>query len=562
MDARNGEDVTVSWRTSDSGTGVANVTASIEDGSTTLDSQTVPAANGSVDLTVPDSAAGGNYSVGITAVDRAGNEESDTEADAVVVDGTEPTVSVDTPNASAPTYVQSGQDVTVSWSALDTGTGIESVTVSIENDSGTVAEEPVAPGSGPTTLTVREGAAEGEYDVVVEATDAAGNTRTVSRDNTVVVDDTAPKLTLEVEDLGNRPFFITRWRENYNVDWGTTHEEPYRTNLTVYRGGEMLELFTDNSGDVTQEFGRSIWRGTQYRFVLNATDRAGNSREIVINDTSNGSGSYSKQKPETGGGSPGNGEKGLSDLSVSDLDANEGGQQQTVSFTVDGGLAAGETVTIDLSDAQAAKGNGNGNVNQVNYHDATVSGNDDAQFTTQGGDNAVIEFTPSSEVPDGERISFTISGIETAKYSAQYSVDFDRSDTAETSTTTFAVRTSGGNLDGQSGDVYVEGDATLDEEGEFDGNIDATGSVSLGEETFVTGNIVADGDVNVGEESTVGGSVTSDGVVTVREEASVGDVFVDSADDIQCGEGGEEEEDGEGGEIGGMGCSEYVDENY
>ncbi|GAB7095498.1 hypothetical protein JCM30237_26520 [Halolamina litorea] len=373
--------------------------------------------------------------VRVNATDATNNTESATSS-RFAIDSDDPEVTFVTPNSSAPTYTQSGQDLTVRWNATDATAGVENVTVRIGNESTTLVDETVSAANGSVALTVPESAtAEGNYSVIVEAVDEAGNSGVEKQSDAVVVDDTTPELTLEVEDRGF-PFFF--WVERYSVGWTTTDGSPHTADVTVYREGVEVDSFSGKTGQESQVFSVSGGQGAQYRFVLNATDRAGNSREIEIDDTSDGSGSYSEQKSGTGDGSAGNEEKGLSNLSVSDLDAGETGQQQSISFTVDGGLAAGETVTIDLSDPQAAKGGGNGRAEKVNYYGATVSGNDDAEFTTQSGDNAVITFTAARDIDDGETVSFDITGVDT-RNTGQYTVTFDRSDTNATETVTFDV---------------------------------------------------------------------------------------------------------------------------
>jgi cytoskeletal protein CcmA (bactofilin family) len=236
---------------------------------------------------------------------------------------------------------------------------------------------------------------------------------------------------------------------------------------------------------------------------VTATDGTGN----TANDTSNGTFTISRS--------------GLTELSVSDLLSGETGQEQTVSFTVVGDLAAGEEVTIDLSDAQASKGNGT--VSQVNYRGATVSETSNAEFMTQENSEAAITFTAEQDIASGETVSLTITDVETAEeYSARHSVDFDRSDTSGSETAAFEVQLPGGvSIAGSDSDVYVNGDVTIEKAGTVDGNVSADGSVTLKQESTVRGSIDSEGGVTLKKKTTVEGNVTASESVTVKKESTV-----------------------------------------
>lgn len=129
-------------------------------------------------------------------------------------------------------------------------------------------------------------------------------------------------------------------------------------------------------------------------------------------------------------GSGGGGSPGFSSVTASDLPQNNGGTTQTLSFTPDTALPAGATVTIDLSDAQ--------DPNVVDYSSATPtvsSGGGSVQFTTQGSDNAILEYSPSGEIAAGTTVSIDVSSIVTDSTTNDLSVSFDRSDGTDASTT-------------------------------------------------------------------------------------------------------------------------------
>ena len=120
--------------------------------------------------------------------------------------------------------------------------------------------------------------------------------------------------------------------------------------------------------------------------------------------------------------------------------------------------------------------------------------------------------------------------------------------------------------------IDARGDVTLGFQSEVEGSITSRGSVTLENEAIVGENIDAKGDVTLGFQSEVEGNITSRGSVTLENEAIVGeninsgadvtlnfqsevggDIFVESGDNIICGQGST---------INGQPCEEYVNENY
>lgn len=131
----------------------------------------------------------------------------------------------------------------------------------------------------------------------------------------------------------------------------------------------------------------------------------------------------------------------FSSLSVADLVKNSNNEDQDITFTLQGDLAQGETVEIDLSDAQDDSG---GQI-QVDYQTATPtvdSGSGSGQFTQQSATNAIITYTAGAGGDaDGDTVEIQVSGIDTGPPGQQtdpYDVSFDRSD-GGSDTTTFNV---------------------------------------------------------------------------------------------------------------------------
>jgi len=142
-----------------------------------------------------------------------------------------------------------------------------------------------------------------------------------------------------------------------------------------------------------------------------------------------------------GGGGGGGGSNVFTSVSASDLAADTNGQTQDLSFTLQGDLAQGETVEIDLSDAQDATGN----QIKVDYQSASsmvASGSGAVQFTQQNANKAVITYTAGTGGDaDGDTVEISVSGVNTGPNGQQtdpYDAVFDRSD-GGSSTTTFTV---------------------------------------------------------------------------------------------------------------------------
>jgi hypothetical protein len=128
-------------------------------------------------------------------------------------------------------------------------------------------------------------------------------------------------------------------------------------------------------------------------------------------------------------------------VSASDLDANNGNQQQEIQFQLNGSLAADETVSIDLDDPQSRASGSNSY--QVDYQAATGSTTANGSVTiTASSESATAEFTASSEIADGTTVTVTLSGVGAGPNGQQndpYTVVFTRSDSGAATETTFNV---------------------------------------------------------------------------------------------------------------------------
>jgi len=171
-------DVTVEWTTDDgSGSGVETVEVRIDEGTWT---EVDGSSYAFTDLTV------GEHVVEVRATDVAGNEGTTDSVTFTVaaepVDTTPPTLSITSPtNGSS----LGSSSVTVTWSASDAGSGIDTIEVMIDAGSWTTVT-----GSSRLFADLSEGA----HIVSVRATDSAGNSATASV--TFMVDTVGPSLSI------------------------------------------------------------------------------------------------------------------------------------------------------------------------------------------------------------------------------------------------------------------------------------------------------------------------------------------------------------------------------
>jgi PKD repeat protein len=131
---------------------------------------------------------------------------------------------------------------------------------------------------------------------------------------------------------------------------------------------------------------------------------------------------------------------GFSSISASNLPKGSDGTTQTLSFQVNKTLADGETVTIDLDNAQEIQ-QGSNSPDPVDYQSAVI---DTGSSSLSGGsasisansDTASVTYTANGDVSAGTSVSIDVSGVETQNGNAgDITVFFDRSDGVSESTT-------------------------------------------------------------------------------------------------------------------------------
>jgi predicted acyltransferase (DUF342 family) len=84
-----------------------------------------------------------------------------------------------------------------------------------------------------------------------------------------------------------------------------------------------------------------------------------------------------------------------------------------------------------------------------------------------------------------------------------------------------------GDIDGDTeGDVYVDGNASIDGNVTVDGSVYATGDVTLGNNAEVTGDVITGGDLDLMNNGVIGGDVCVGGDLTLNNNSEIGSLEV------------------------------------
>ena len=132
---------------------------------------------------------------------------------------------------------------------------------------------------------------------------------------------------------------------------------------------------------------------------------------------------------------------GFSSVDASDLPKNSSPNSQILSFTPsDSSIAVGESITINLDDAQNTETSGG--KKKIDYQSASVNTSDGStdkgstHFIAQDENTAIIQYTVEQALSVGEQNQLEVSGIEYANGDLkQNTVVFSRSDVSSMSTT-------------------------------------------------------------------------------------------------------------------------------
>ncbi|QCC51240.1 beta strand repeat-containing protein [Halapricum salinum] len=187
-----------------------------------------------------------------------------------------------------------------------------------------------------------------------------------------------------------------------------------------------------------------------YDVVINRTDAASTNASFVV--------------------APDAGTSRLSSVSATNLTADSSGQAQTVSFTPQTRLPAGEVVVVELSDPQSAVDYSNAGRSFASGSDVTTGS---LSFEQQTVTNTTLVYTaPSGGVSAGDTVAIDLTSVSTASGSTgSYTVAFSRGD-ADVRGATYDVVTPPGfavTIDSTNSPVTegetVQVDATIDNTG-------------------------------------------------------------------------------------------------
>ncbi|EKF9167754.1 Ig-like domain-containing protein, partial [Vibrio cholerae] len=280
---------------------------------------TVQADGGySVDVTTP--LAEGSYQVTASVTDPAGN--TGTASDKGSVDLTAPVITVDapdntndtTPTITGTTDAPAGSTVTLVVTDADGNKQI--LTATVQPD-------------GSYSVDVTTPLAEGSYQVTASVTDPAGNTGSATDDGSVDV--TAPVITVDAPDNTN---------DTTPTITGTTDAQAGSTVTLVVTdadGNEQtLTATVQPDGSYSVDVTTPLAEGS-YTVTATVTDPAGNT------GTASDDGSVDITPPELG-------IKLDADITADGIiNADEAGQQISVSGTVTGEFKAGDIVTLTVN---------------------------------------------------------------------------------------------------------------------------------------------------------------------------------------------------------------------
>ncbi|HET8860015.1 Ig-like domain-containing protein [Marivirga sp.] len=173
--------------------GTVNETATIEliiDGNSYFATISGESWNLAADAYGTQTLADGTYDVQITATDEAGNVATDENPDALIIDTSSPTVTLNDllTNNSTPT---------LSGTVEDASSTVASVAVEVNGTSYSATVE-----GNTWTASLTTALAEGSYDVSVTAIDALGNSGTEAFTAALTIDLTGPTVTIEGAPAG------------------------------------------------------------------------------------------------------------------------------------------------------------------------------------------------------------------------------------------------------------------------------------------------------------------------------------------------------------------------
>ncbi|WP_420934303.1 beta strand repeat-containing protein [Alteromonas sp. A081] len=421
------------------------------------DTQTINAlvdADGNFATEVLSPLPEGDYSVEVTATDDAGNSTTVTE-DGGNIDTTAPVLTLnpqgtgndETPNISGSTDLAPGSTVTLT------------VTDSAGN---TQTFDAIVDANGDFSADVPNAMPDGSYTVIASASDDAGNTTTTS--DTGTLDTSAPALTLDAQ--------VTVSDTTPTISGTTDLPAGSTVTLFVTDSAGNTQTFTalvDASGNFSADVPAPLAEG-DYSVTATATDSNGNSASVTDNN-----GIVDTVAPV---------------ISLDALGSNND-TTPTISGTTD--LAAGETVTLSITDnagntqsvTATVDANGNFTVDvpaalAEGDYTVTATATDDAGNSASVNATGTIDTTAPTLTLDpqglGNDTTPTISGS---------------TDLADGSVVSLVITDSAGNIQTVTATVDAAGNFTVDVPGalaEGSYSVEATATDEAGNSTSVLDN--------------------------------------------------------------------------
>ncbi|NOH59111.1 Ig-like domain repeat protein, partial [Alteromonas sp. 07-89-2] len=217
-------------------------------------------ANGSFSADVPLDLAEGDYTVEVTATDDAGNQNTAVDNNGTV-DTTPPVINLDpvasgndaTPILSGTTDLPEGATITLV--VTDAGGNVQNLTATVNAD-------------GTFSVEIPSALVDGDYDVTASASDAAGNSTTVTDSGNINA--SAPDITLDA--LGQTNDATPLISGTTNAPVGAT------VTLTVTDSAGAVQTFTatvQGDGTFSASVPSDLAEGS-YTVVAEVTDGAGN----------------------------------------------------------------------------------------------------------------------------------------------------------------------------------------------------------------------------------------------------------------------------------------------
>ncbi|MFZ8198846.1 BapA/Bap/LapF family large adhesin [Alteromonas portus] len=217
-------------------------------------------ANGSFSADVPLDLAEGDYTVEVTATDDAGNQNTAVDNNGTV-DTTPPVINLDpvasgndaTPILSGTTDLPEGATITLV--VTDAGGNLQNLTATVNAD-------------GTFSVEVPSALVDGDYDVTASASDAAGNSTTVSDSGNINA--SAPDITLDALGQTNDATPL--------ISGTTTAPVGATVTLTVTDSAGSVQTFTatvQGDGTFSASVPSDLAEGS-YTVVAEVTDGAGN----------------------------------------------------------------------------------------------------------------------------------------------------------------------------------------------------------------------------------------------------------------------------------------------